>query len=98
MTSRARPRKRNHPGQIGDQELAVLQVLVQMHAEFSQDHGLATEFTADAITHVIGMPVTGSLAGLAMLGHIRQRSSPDGIMYSVTDKGYARFAGLDPRV
>jgi hypothetical protein len=78
-------------GPLGQRERLILDVLVTMHAEY----GLNARFTRQAIEHIVGEPVPGSLAGLALKGYVRQESSTDGIVYTVLEAGYALFAGLE---
>jgi hypothetical protein len=77
-----------HP--LNSRERALINVLVEMHAEL----GITSRFTSKAIEHIYG-PCTGSLAGLVVHGYARQQSSNDGIVYSLTEKAYALFAGID---
>lgn len=76
---------------LNQRERALITVLVEMHAEF----GIHATFTSDAISHIWDQPCAGSLAGLTMLGYVKQRSGKDGIVYSLTEKGFALFAGVE---
>lgn len=78
----------DHP--LNTRERELIDVLVAMHSEF----GLAAQFTSDAIAHVAG-PCAGSLAGLALHGYAHQRSGAQGIVYSLSEKGFALFAGVE---
>ena len=80
-------------GPLGIRERDILDVLVQLHGEL----GLEKQFTSEAVAHVAG-PCAGSLAGLALRGYVRQRSTADGIVYAVTEAGFALFAGIEGQV
>lgn len=92
-----RATRRAIPGELNARERGVLEILVQMHAELSHDHGLNTRFTSEAVEHIAG-PCTGSLAALVMYGYVKQQSDPDGIAYSVTERGYMLFAGIEGKM
>lgn len=79
----------DHP--LNTRERELIDVLVAMHAEF----GLAATFTSSAIAHVWGQPCTGSVAGLVLHGYAHQRRGDDGIVYSLSEKGFALFAGVE---
>lgn len=79
----------DHP--LSRRECELIAVLVQAHAEF----GLGATFTSSAIAHLWGQPCTGSLAGLVLHGYAFQRRGEDGIVYALSEKGFALFAGLE---
>lgn len=78
----------DHP--LNPRERQLVDVLVAMHQEF----GLAATFTSEAISHITG-PCAGSLAGLTLHGYVKQRTNPDGVVYSLAEKGFALFAGVE---
>ena len=88
---RLRFRRTLRPGELPERERVLLALLVQMHSEF----GLSSRFTSEAVALITGEPCAGSLAGLTMAGYIAQRNAPEGIVYCVTENGYAKHAGIE---
>lgn len=68
---------------LNRREGEVLVCVVGMVEEF----GPEVDFTRGAIELVFGSPVAGSLAGLTMLGYMTQRTSPEGLVYKLTEGG-----------
>lgn len=75
---------------LNKRERELVDVLVAMHREF----GIAAQFTTAAVSHMAG-PCAGSLAGLALHGYALQRRGGEGIVYSLSEKGFALFAGIE---
>lgn len=80
-------------GPLNTRERDVLDTLVTLHGEL----GLDKQFTSEAIALAAG-PCAGSLAGLAMKGYATQRNSDEGIVYQVTEQGYALYANIEGQV
>lgn len=78
----------NHP--LNRRERNLVDLLVQMHAEF----GLAANFTSEAVAHING-PSAGSLAALVMHGYAQQVREGGQIGYRLTEKGFALHAGIE---
>lgn len=79
------PARHLHPS-----ELAAMDVLAALHREF----GISAQFTADVVAVTAGEPMPGSLGSLAMLGYVRQRMDRGNVAYSLSERGFARLAGV----
>lgn len=77
-------------GPLNARERDILDVLVTLQGEY----GIDKQFTREAISRIVG-PCAGSLAGLALKSYVTQRNSADGIVYQVTEAGFALYAGIE---